>query len=59
MVSADRGPPEETREVGAVDWLSGATLLPGPRMLDGKEGTSDIGLLGESVVCWSSLWCLK
>lgn len=55
VVSADRGSPEETRDVGAVDWLSGPTLLPGLRMLDGSEGTSDMGVFGESVVCCSSL----
>lgn len=42
MVSADSRTPEETKEVGAVDWLS---------TLDGREGISDIGLLGDVVVC--------
>lgn len=36
-VSADTGVPEDTREVGAVDWLSGALLLP--KKLDGCEGS--------------------
>jgi hypothetical protein len=59
IVSADRGAPEEGGDVGAVDWLSGALLLPGLRILDGSEGTSDIGVLGEVVVRWSSPGCSK
>jgi len=59
VVSADSGAPDETNDVGAVDWLSGATLLDGLRTLDGREGTSDMALLGEVVVRWSSLACLK
>jgi hypothetical protein len=59
VVSADKGPPEETREVGAVDWLSGVMLLPGLKRVDGKEGTSDIGVLGDMEVCCSSLGSLK
>jgi len=34
-------------------------LLAGLRTLDGREGTSDMGLLGEVAVCWSSLGCLN
>lgn len=57
VVSADRGPPEETREVGAVD--CGAPLLPGLKPLEGREDTSDIGVLGEMVVFLSLLCRLK
>lgn len=41
VVSADTGPPDETREVGAVDWLKGPLLLSGPlENCEGSEGTS-------------------
>ena len=54
IVSADRGAPEETSDVGAVDWLNGERLSPGLSTLDGREGTSDMGVLGNVVVlgCW-------
>jgi len=55
IVSADRGPPEETRDVGAVDWLNGEKLPPGLSTLEGREGVSDIGVLGGVAV----LGCLK
>lgn len=42
MVSADTGPPEETTEVGAVDWLSGPLLLSGPlENCEGSEGSEE------------------
>lgn len=43
VVSADTGAPDDTREVGAVDWLNGPILLSGPlENCDGSEGTSSI-----------------
>jgi hypothetical protein len=56
VVSADTGPPDDTSEVGAVDWLSGPLLLLGPLCIcegsEGSEGTSDVGVGGADIACW-------
>lgn len=42
VVSADRGEPDDTSEVGAVDWLSGGLLLPTALCsCDGRDGCDE------------------